>query len=156
MAQVNDLGLTEEQMQKVKRAFRMLDANGNGMISTAELRQAAQVLGYNPTRKEAEQMVNTVDNDRNGQIDFKEFASMMRDRYGALEYQEMVVRDAFKQLDRDGSGFVDYEELRLALAEKGEEPISDEQFQRIIGELDVNQDGKIDYAELSQKMCTPI
>ena len=68
----------------------------------------------------------------------------MRDQFGALEYQEMAVREAFKVLDKDGNGYIDYDELRSFLQEKGE-TLSEEEFQRVIDELDVNKDGKIYY-----------
>ena len=80
----------------------------------------------------------------NGQIDFREFAMLMRDQFGALEYQEMVVKEAFKLLDKDGNGYIDYDELRSVLREKGE-ALSEEEFQQVIDELDANKDGRIDY-----------
>ena len=69
---------------------------------------------------------------------------LMRDQFGALEYQEMVVKEAFKLLDKDGNGYIDYDELRSVLREKGE-ALSEEEFQRVIDELDANKDGRIDY-----------
>ena len=68
----------------------------------------------------------------------------MRDQFGALEYQEMVVKEAFKLLDKDGNGYIDYDELRSVLREKGE-ALSEEEFQQVIDELDANKDGRIDY-----------
>ena len=69
----------------------------------------------------------------------------MRDQFGALEYQEMAVREAFKVLDKDGNGYIDYDELRAVLGEKGEAPLTEEEFRAVIEDLDVNKDGKIDY-----------
>ena len=69
---------------------------------------------------------------------------LMRDQFGALEYQEMVVKEAFKLLDKDGNGYIDYEELRSVLRAKGE-ALSEEEFQQVIDELDANKDGRIDY-----------
>ena len=69
---------------------------------------------------------------------------LMRDQFGALEYQEMVVKEAFKLLDKDGNGYIDYDELRSVLREKGE-ALSEEEFQQVIDELDANKDGRIDY-----------
>ncbi|XP_076456691.1 neo-calmodulin-like [Babylonia areolata] len=139
-----DLGLTPEQMECVTRAFRMIDSNGNGLISKVELEQASRVLGYNLSRREVEKMIASVDEDGNGQIDFREFATMMRDQFGALEYQEMAVREAFQLLDKDGNGFIDYEELRQVLLQRGDS-LSEEEFQRVVDDLDVNKDGKIEY-----------
>ncbi|KAK7483137.1 hypothetical protein BaRGS_00025633 [Batillaria attramentaria] len=59
-----------------------------------------------------------------GQIEFPEFVEMMRDRFGALEYREMCIKDAFQTLDKDKNGYITYDELRAAMLEKGE-PLDD-------------------------------
>ena len=41
----------------------MIDSNGNGKICASELARAARVLGYNPTSKEVDQMIASVDQD---------------------------------------------------------------------------------------------
>ena len=48
---------------ELKQAFRDVDTNGDGKISTAELARASHALGYNPTMKELEQMMAIVDED---------------------------------------------------------------------------------------------
>ena len=47
----------------IQRAFDMIDENHNGRISKFELTRAARVLGYNPTLKEAQGMIDAVDAD---------------------------------------------------------------------------------------------
>jgi hypothetical protein len=42
-----------------------------GTISISELHEVMRSLGQNPTRDEIEDMVNEVDTDRNGSIDFE-------------------------------------------------------------------------------------
>nr|KAG5696707.1 hypothetical protein BaRGS_012076 [Batillaria attramentaria] len=79
-----------------------------------------------------------------GQIEFPEFVEMMRDRFGALEYREMCIKDAFQTLDKDKNGYITYDELRAAMLEKGE-PLDEKEFQKVIDQLDVNHDGKIEY-----------
>ena len=38
--------------------FDLLDINNDGSVSVAELEKAARYLGWNPTRQEAEVMIN--------------------------------------------------------------------------------------------------
>lgn len=57
---------------------RMFDKDGNGTISTKELGIAMRSLGQNPTEQEILEMINEVDIDGNGQIEFPEFCVMMK------------------------------------------------------------------------------
>ncbi|GFS18246.1 calmodulin [Elysia marginata] len=114
-----------------------------------------RVLGYNPTLKEAQSMIDSVDADGNGYIDFNEFAAMMLESLGALEYQKAQIDEAFKFLDQDGNGWISHEELRTALTTRGDK-LDEAEFERIINELDADKDGKIYYEELAAKMCKPL
>ena len=91
----------------------------------------------------------------NGEIDLREFAQQMLDHFGTLEEQEMAVKEAFQRLDKDGNGYIDYEEPRSVLQEKGEAPLTEEEFQKLVEEIDVNQDGKIDYEGKIQILYSP-
>ena len=62
-------------------------------------------LGQTPTEAELQDMLNEVDTDGNGSIDFNEFLSLMaRKMKDANENEEMV--EAFKVFDRDGNGLI--------------------------------------------------
>lgn len=52
--------------------------DGNGSISSKELGVAMRSLGQNPTEQELLDMVNEVDIDNSGTIDFPEFCQMMK------------------------------------------------------------------------------
>jgi calmodulin len=55
----------------------MFDKDGNGSVDTKELGQVMRSLGQNPTDEELEDMINEVDADGSGTIDFNEFLSLM-------------------------------------------------------------------------------
>ena len=52
-------------------------ADGDGTITTKELGTVMRSLGQNPTESELQDMINEVDADGNGQIDFPEFLSKL-------------------------------------------------------------------------------
>ena len=59
-------------------AFAMFDVDGNGSISTSELRELFKRLGQEPTEEEMRVMVEEVDLDGSGTVDFWEFKRMMK------------------------------------------------------------------------------
>jgi len=69
--------LTAEQIGQFQEAFNKYDPKSIGSINTGQLRQVLRFIGQNPTEAELQDMVNEVDKDGTGNIDFPEFLSMM-------------------------------------------------------------------------------
>ncbi|TPX57011.1 hypothetical protein PhCBS80983_g04149 [Powellomyces hirtus] len=80
--------LTEEQIAEFKEAFSLFDKDGDGTITTKELGTVMRSLGQNPTEAELQDMINEVDADGNGTIDFPEEADVDGD--GQINYEEFV------------------------------------------------------------------
>ncbi|XP_060764942.1 calcium-binding protein 2-like [Neoarius graeffei] len=65
-------------MKELRDAFKEFDANGDGQISTSELREAMKkLLGQQVRRKELEDIVKDIDLNGDGHVDFEEFVRMM-------------------------------------------------------------------------------
>merc|ERR1712005_61399 len=103
--------LTEEQISEFKEAFALFDKDGDGTITTKELGTVMRSLGQNPTEAELQDMINEVDADGNGTIDFPEFLTMMARKMKDTDSEEEL-REAFKVFDKDGNGFISAAELR--------------------------------------------
>jgi calmodulin len=98
-------------------------------------------LGQNPTEHELTDMVNEVDADGNGTIDFPEFLTMMSRKMTDTDSEDELV-EAFKVFDRDGSGTIDVKDLRHVMTNCGER-MTDEEIDEMVGEADI--DGRLDY-----------
>ena len=102
--------LTEEQIAEFKEAFSLFDKDGDGTITTKELGTVMRSLGQNPTEAELQDMINEVDADGNGTIDFPEFLSLMARKMKDTDTEEELI-EAFKVFDRDGNGFISAAEV---------------------------------------------
>merc|ERR1712142_1144880 len=92
--------LTEEQIAEFKEAFSLFDKDGDGTITTKELGTVMRSLGQNPTEAELLDMINEVDADGNGTIDFPEFLTMMARKMKETDSEDEI-REAFKVFDKD-------------------------------------------------------
>ena len=97
---------------------RLSSADGDGTITAKELGIVMRSLGQNPTEAELQDMVNEVDKDGNGTIDFEEFLDMMS-RNAVDENAEEEMRQAFLVFDKDGSGQISKSELKQVMRSLG-------------------------------------
>jgi Ca2+-binding EF-hand superfamily protein len=63
----------------------MFDADGSGYLTTSEMAHAMTTLSKKPTEAELEDIINIVDGDGNGEIDFPEFLILMAKRLNEEE-----------------------------------------------------------------------
>ncbi|GFP91859.1 calmodulin-3 [Phtheirospermum japonicum] len=106
-----------DSKEELKEAFRVFDKDQNGFISAAELchvmtnlgagyittKELVTVmrsLGQNPTEAELQDMINEVDADGNGKIDFPEFLNLMAGKMKDTE-DEDELKEAFRVLDKE-------------------------------------------------------
>ncbi|XP_064601551.1 calmodulin-A-like isoform X2 [Liolophura sinensis] len=144
--------LTDEQIGEFREAFTMFDRDGDGRITAKELGTVLRSLGQNPTEGELRDMINDVDIDGNGTIEFDEFLRMMAKRQSEVDEQKDIT-DAFKVFDRNGDGFISASELRHVMTTLGEQ-LSDDEVENMIKEADVDGDGMINYEEFIRMMMT--
>eukprot|EP00795_Rhopilema_esculentum_P006905 gene6905-12516_t len=144
--------LTEEQIAEFKEAFSLFDKDGDGTITTKELGTVMRSLGQNPTEAELQDMINEVDADGNGTIDFPEFLTMMARKMKDSDTEEEI-REAFRVFDKDGNGFISAAELRHVMTNLGEK-LTDEEVDEMIREADIDGDGQVNYEEFVKMMTS--
>ncbi|XP_028914612.1 calcium-binding protein 1 isoform X1 [Ornithorhynchus anatinus] len=65
-------------VKELRDAFREFDTNGDGEISTSELREAMKkLLGHQVGHRDIEDIIRDVDLNGDGRVDFEEFVRMM-------------------------------------------------------------------------------
>ena len=75
---VRYLDFLDSEIQKLKECFGSLDENGGGSIGVEELENPLIGLGFAENKKEIQDMIDLVDKDKSGQIEFDEFLSIIK------------------------------------------------------------------------------
>jgi calmodulin len=121
-----------------------------GTIELNEIRQVMRKLGQNPTEEELQEMISSVDDNGDKEIDFEEFLILMKSR--CLEQDpEKELRDAFAVFDTDGSGSIDRKELKRLMKKLGQ-ALTEAEVDAMMDEVDANGDGEISYEEFKLMM----
>lgn len=145
------LPINQDALENYRKSFKLFDKNGDGEIDVKELIQLMRAIGQNPSTAEAEDMIHEVDIDGTGTIDFDEFIVLM-ERFGKDPQEtEMQLRAAFKVFDKNNDGFISVKELADVLMNLGEK-MTDDEFEDMINEADVDGDGRINYEEFIDMM----
>lgn len=91
--------LSEEQIGEFKDAFKFFCVEDDGSICSKELGLILRKLGQNPTEPELQDMINEVDADGSGRLDFPEFLLMMANQVRMTESEEEI-RESFRVFDK--------------------------------------------------------
>ncbi|KAL6547070.1 Calcium-dependent protein kinase 33 [Orobanche minor] len=140
--------LSAAERQGLKQIFNNMDTDGSGAITYEELRTGLIKLGSKLSEEEIQLLVEAVDIDKNGTIDYYEFtmATMHPHR---VDDEEKLYK-AFRHFDKDKCGYITRDELSQAMAQYGigDGTIIDE----VLDDVDANNDGKINYDEFVAMM----
>jgi len=144
--------LKDAQIEELKAAFLAMDDDQNGTLSLEELKTGFEQSGI-PVPTELDEVIQSIDADGSGMIDYCEFIAATMDRQKYM--QEDVCWQAFKVFDLDGSGTISREEMRQVLGSKDVKDLMDvenDDIEKMMKEADTNGDGEIDFDEFMAMM----
>ena len=91
-----------------------------------------RALGFEPKKDEIKKMINDIDKDGSGTIDFEEFLQMMTAKMGERDSKEEIMK-AFRLFDDDETGKISFKNLKRVAKELGEN-MTDEELMEMIEE----------------------
>ncbi len=143
--------LNEDQIKVLRETFTALDHNGDGQLTVAEMKEGIQKAGLKDIPQDLVQIVEGVDADGSGVIDYSEFLAATLDK--RLYLQEDICWSAFRVFDRNGDGKISQEELKQVV-QQGDvsDAVGASQIGELLKEIDGNGDGMIDFQEFMLMM----
>lgn len=148
-----DTDLTEEQLNEIRESFNMFDQNGDGTISIEELKEVMTNLGQSVSDENIQEMLEDVDTDAEGNLDFESFRKIMTQKMATTDINKEM-QEAFNFFDQDGDGTITAEELRLCMQKLGEE-LTEDEIKEMLKEADADGNGEIEYAEFVKLITGP-
>ncbi|PAA56309.1 hypothetical protein BOX15_Mlig008509g2 [Macrostomum lignano] len=141
--------LTEEQVAECKEVFALFDKQGVGQVPTESLGRLLRALGYNPSNREVQEMINQVASESGDVIDFTTFSDLVGKRLSAVSTSEDTLEEAFRALDRQLTGRLKAADLRVLLTNMGE-CLTEEEVEEMMQEAQVGPKGEFDYREFTR------
>lgn len=145
--------LSQEDVDGCRQAFLSFDKDKSGTIDVWELRQVLEAMGQRPTEDELFQMINEVDDNMSGSIDFGEFLKVVesqKNRAATLGDENDMI-DAFAACggQPDKTGHVKKETMiRIIKHDFGLTIDVEELFNK----YDEDGSGEIDFHEFSRML----
>merc|ERR1712232_549616 len=133
--------LNEDQIKALRETFMSLDGNGDGKLTVNEMKEGIQKAGLKEIPPDLQQIMEDVDSDGSGVIDYTEFLAATLDK--RVYMKEDVCWSAFRVFDRNGDGKISKEELRQVLNDDGVADIAKQNIAEIIKEIDKDGDGEV-------------
>ena len=144
--------MSKEELAEFREIFDLVDKDKGGSISRDELGELMDTLGIRASKEEIDLMINEIDEDNNGEIDFEEFVAVMSRKVNA-NYTSAEVKSAFKAFEMDGSsGYVTIDSLRKALMSYGTEKLSLQQANDLLSQLEQDSQGRVNYIDYVNMM----
>ena len=134
--------------------FGCFDLNGDGIITLEELKELLvqhMVVSKERAAKEAARILQNIDINQNGAVDFTEFVIALVSTKDILTDEKLLA--AFNMLDMDGNGRITKEDLEKVFR-NSPDINQDEMISEMIEEADDRGQGEIGFQEFKTLMLT--
>ena len=143
---VNNL-LSKEEKNDLLNLFQQFDTNGDGVLSREEILNGYKsLMPFEDAEKEVDRIMDEVDIDKNGTIDYNEFVLATINKQKLVNKKKLEA--TFKMFDKDGNGTISADEIKSVLGKA----VDAKQLEQVIKEVDINGDGEISLNEFKEMM----
>ncbi|KAJ0971228.1 hypothetical protein J5N97_019187 [Dioscorea zingiberensis] len=142
---------TSRRANEFREAFRRFDADGDGKISSEELRSFLAWAGEDVSRQGAEAAMRDFDSDGDGLMDYEDFVRLMESDRSSGGGDEDLKRAFEMFVAEKGAGCITADGLQRMLSRLGD-VTSYEECVAMIRAYDLDGNGVLDYSEFQRMM----
>ena len=124
MSKSKHIGLTKDEVEEIREAFKMFDTQGHGTIDPKELKSAMISLGFQKKSPTVYEMICELE-EIGGEVDFDDFIEAISNKLGNKETKEGINR-IFDLFDEDKTNTINLANLKKVSKELGENLSTDE------------------------------
>lgn len=130
----------------LQKAFKSFDHDNSGSISSETVADILRLMGQPFDRKILDELIDEVDEDKSGRIEFSEFIQLAAKFIieEDVEAMQKELREAFRLYDKEGNGYIPTTCLREILRELDDQ-LSDSDLDNLIEEIDSDGSGTVDF-----------
>merc|ERR1712142_252760 len=155
--EINEVTALEvDEIKCLKNCFDLFDSKKQEILSADDLDEILRAMGFRPSKEELQELLEEIDEDGSGEIEFGEFCQLCATflvEDPDIETMKRELKDAFRIYDKEGLGYITTETLRGLIGELLA-PLTDEELDGIIEELDEDGSGSMDFDEFCEMMMT--
>ncbi|XP_030650032.1 calmodulin-like protein 4a [Chanos chanos] len=145
--------LSQTQINEFKECFSLYDKKRKGKITAKDLITVMRCLGTSPTFNEIQRHLQVHKIDKNGELDFSTFLTMMH-RQMQQEDPKTEILMALRMTDKQKKGYIQASELRAKLTGLGEK-LTNKEVDELFREANVQSNGLIHYEEFTRMVTLP-
>ncbi|XP_036161728.1 calmodulin-like protein 4 isoform X4 [Myotis myotis] len=146
--------LSQDQINEYKECFSLYDKQQRGKIKATDLMVVMRCLGASPTPGEVQRHLQTHKIDRNGELDFSTFLTIMHMQIKQEDPKKEILL-AMLMADKEKKGYIMASELRSKLMKLGEK-LTHKEVDDLFREANIEPNGKVKYDEFIQKIAIPV
>merc|ERR1719177_46301 len=149
-------GLEKDEIKVLKICFGMFDVKKQDFLSADDLDEILRAMGFRPSAEELKAILEEIDEDGSGEIEFAEFCQLCAKflvEDPDIETLKRELKAAFRIYDKNGEGFITMDTLRGLISELLQ-PLTQEELDGIIDELDEDGSGTMDFDEFCEMMMS--
>lgn len=129
--------VTADDKALFSQAFIIFDRNGDGTVDATEFKEALKVLGREISDEDLKAIMG------GEKCNHEQFVTALSNMKNGTPNQKEVL-DALAVFDK-GDGTVSASELKNAMLNMGQKPLSESECDALLKQADVNGDGSIQY-----------
>ncbi|XP_037011689.2 calmodulin-like protein 4 isoform X1 [Artibeus jamaicensis] len=147
-------GCSRRPRDEYKECFSLYDKQQRGKIKATDLLVVMRCLGASPTPGEAQRHLQTHGIDKNGELEFSTFLTIMHTQIKQEDPKKEILL-AMLMADKEKKGYIMASELRSKLTKLGEK-LTHKEVDDLFREANIEPNGKVKYDEFIHKIATPV